>query len=195
MKRLFDIVLASIGLLMLCPLFLLIAVLIKLDTPGPIFFRQTRVGRYGRLFYIFKFRTMAENCESKGQLTVEQDSRITKRGRVLRRYKLDELPQLINVLTGDMSFVGPRPEVPYYCEKYPEELRKIVLSVRPGITDHASIKYKDESKLLSGSSDPEKTYVEEILPDKLQLYAKYVQTRSMLDDLRILITTLRAIVS
>lgn len=194
-KRLFDIVLASIGLVVLCPLFLAIVVLIKLDSPGPVFFRQVRVGQYGRLFRILKFRTMAVNSESKCQLTAGQDARITKPGRALRRYKLDELPQLVNVLIGDMSLVGPRPEVPYYCEKYPEELRKIVLSVRPGITDRASIKYKDESSLLSESSDPEKTYVEEILPVKLQYHAKYVETRSMLDDLRIIIATLRAIVS
>lgn len=194
-KRLFDLAFALTGLLLLSPLFAVVACMIKLDSPGPVFFRQERVGRYGSLFRIYKFRTMSENAESKGQITVGCDLRITKLGHILRRYKIDELPQLINVVLGDMSLVGPRPEVPYYCAKYPEELKRIVLSVRPGITDRASVEYIDESALLGKSPNPEKIYVEEILPAKLRHYVKYVETQSMLEDLRIIAATLRSISS
>jgi lipopolysaccharide/colanic/teichoic acid biosynthesis glycosyltransferase len=192
-KRLFDLASAGIVLLLLVPFFMVIAVLIKLDSTGPIFFRQVRVGRNGRLFRIYKFRTMQMDSESKRQITVGHDSRITRLGHGLRHYKLDELPQLLNVILGDMSVVGPRPEVPKYCDKYPDALRTLVLSVRPGITDRASIAFKDENMLLAASDDPEKAYVEEILPVKLKYNEQYVQTRSMRGDLRIIFDTLRAI--
>jgi len=193
MKRLFDLVAASFGLVLLAPLFLIVACGIKLDSPGPVFFRQVRVGRHGRHFRIFKFRTMTVNAEAKGQITIGRDRRITRLGSALRKFKIDELPQLINVVLGDMSLVGPRPEVPYYCEKYPEDARRIVLSVRPGITDRASIEYRDESTLLGAADDPERAYVEDILPVKLRYYIEYAETRSLYGDIRIIIDTLRAI--
>lgn len=160
----------------------------------PFFFRQLRVGRHGIPFRIFKFRTMGVGTEAKGQITVGNDVRITGAGNFLRRYKIDELPQLINVLSGEMSLVGPRPEVPCYVACYPKNIREIVLSVAPGITDWAAIEYKDESKLLSLAGDSEKTYIEIILPRKLEYYVRYVEERSFLMDLRIIVLTLFAIV-
>lgn len=193
-KRLFDIALSLLGLTFLAPLFLLIAVLIKAESSGPVFFRQERVGLHGRPFRIHKFRTMRADRESAGPLlTIGADPRITRVGRFLRRYKLDELPQLIDVLLGRMSLVGPRPEVPKYVALYPEEVHEKVLSVRPGITDWASIRFRDENALLGRAADPERAYVEEVLPIKLRFYLEYVDTRSFLVDLRIIFATIAAV--
>lgn len=184
---------ALLGLILLTPLLLLMAFWIKLDSKGSVFFRQERVGRYGVIFRIFKFRTMTISTEKNQQLTVGNDVRITRAGYLLRRYKIDELPQLINVLFGAMSLVGPRPEVPRYVKYYPADIRKIVLSVPPGITDWASIKYKEENSILGNSSDPEKTYIEEILPIKLKFYIAYVSKRNMWMDLKIISATIFAV--
>lgn len=193
-KRLFDIAFAALALLLLCPLLLAIALWVRLDSPGPVFFRQQRVGRGGRLFGIYKFRTMHTGAEAMGpQITVGEDARITRAGAWLRRSKVDELPQFLNVLRGDMSVVGPRPEVPRYVAQYPADVRLAVLSVRPGITDLASIEFRDESALLARSSDPERTYVEQILPAKLRHAQQYVRTRSLWLDLRIIARTALAV--
>jgi lipopolysaccharide/colanic/teichoic acid biosynthesis glycosyltransferase len=194
-KRLFDLLAAAAGLLLLSPLLLALAVWIRLDSPGPVLFRQQRVGRRGVLFDIYKFRTMADRPDPGRQLTVGRDPRVTRAGRFLRRSKLDELPQLINVLQGTMSLVGPRPEVPRYVACYPPEARDIVLSVAPGITDWASIQYKEENEILGSAQDPERAYVETILPVKLEYYQRYVRERSFWLDLRIIFRTLTAIVS
>ena len=191
-KRLFDIVIAALGLVLLSPLLLAIAAWIKLDSTGPVFFRQERVGRFGRSFRIHKFRTM--RIEAAGPaLTVGADPRITRAGSFLRRTKIDELPQLIDVLRGDMSVVGPRPEVPRYVATYPPALRTKVLSVRPGITDPASLQFRDESALLARAADPEREYREVVLPQKLRLAADYVDTASLGGDLRLIAATLRAL--
>ncbi|MEZ7829096.1 MAG: sugar transferase [Brachymonas denitrificans] len=189
LKRLFDIAASAIGLLLLAPVLLGIAVWIKRDSPGPVFFRQERIGRHGQPFRIYKFRSMRQNNAGL-QITVGEDARITRSGRFIRAYKLDELPQLINVLLGDMSIVGPRPEVPRYVALYPAEVRAEVLSVRPGITDLASVQYRSESTLLAQSSNPEQTYVDTILPAKLALCRQYVRERSFWLDLRIIGMTL-----
>lgn len=192
-KRLFDIAFSIAALLLIAPILLAVALWVRLDSPGPVFFRQVRVGRGGREFRIFKFRTMQVAAERVGpQITIGVDPRITRSGDVLRRYKLDELPQFLNVLFGDMSVVGPRPEVPRYVAKYPADVRAIVLSLRPGITDLASIEYRDESRLLGSSVDPERTYVEEVLPAKLALCVKYAQSRSLWVDVIIIARTLKA---
>lgn len=192
-KRLFDIAVALVGLVLLAPLLALISLMIKLDSPGPVFFQQSRVGRRGKTFNIFKFRTMALHTDETRQLTVGDDCRITRVGRFLRHYKLDELPQLINVLHGTMSLVGPRPEVPRYVACYPPDVRAIVLSVAPGITDWASILYREESTILGQAIDPEKTYIEVIVPIKLSYYVRYVQERSFWTDLQIICKTVIAI--
>lgn len=192
-KRVFDMVAALIGLIVLSPAFAVIALLITLDSPGPVFFRQERVGRHGVIFRIFKFRTMRVKAEEAGQITVGHDARITHIGHVLRRFKLDELPQLLNVLLGEMSLVGPRPEVRRYVARYPRDLRKTVLSVPPGITDWASIEFREESAILAGASDPEKIYIEKILPIKLEYYVRYVHERSFIMDIKIIFSTLLAI--
>lgn len=193
-KRLFDLAVALIGLLLLLPVFLGVALTIRFDSPGPVFFRQERVGRNGRTFHIHKFRTMAVGADTKGlQITVGEDSRITRVGYWLRRYKLDELPQLIDVLVGTMSLVGPRPEVPKYMACYPTEVRKVILSVRPGITDQASIEFRQEADLLANSADPEKEYIEKILPIKLAYHERYVRERSFLGDVSIIVRTIRAV--
>ena len=195
-KRLFDIVLAGLGLLLLSPLLLGIALWIKLDSRGPVFFRQERVGRHGVPFRIHKFRTMVTDAERLGaQITVGADARITPAGRVLRGAKLDELPQLIDVLAGTMSLVGPRPEVPRYVALYPSALRDKVLSVRPGITDRASIEFRDESALLAAAADPEREYTEVVLPTKLLFAAEYVDRASLAYDLRLIAQTLKVLVS
>ena len=195
MKRMFDLLFCSLGLLLFFPLFLVISVAIRLDSPGPVFFRQVRVGRNGRPFRIFKFRTMCAGAETGGRkITVGDDPRVTRAGCFLRRLKLDELPQLINVVKGEMSLVGPRPEVPWYVEFYPEEVRRQVLSVRPGITDIASIKYRDESALLAGAADPERMYVNVVLPEKLKHYVQYVSERTLWLDFKIILLTLMEIV-
>lgn len=193
-KRLFDWITSSVGLLLLSPLFLLLAVWIKLDSPGPVFFRQERVGLAGRLFHIHKFRSMVIDAERRGlQITVGADVRVTRVGQWLRKYKLDELPQLLDVWLGYMSLVGPRPEVPYYVECYPEDVRDLVLSVRPGITDRASIEFKDENLILGRATDPQKAYIAEILPIKLAYYIEYVNSRSFFGDIALILKTLRAI--
>jgi len=190
-KRIFDFMCAVCGLLLLAPLFALISLCIKLDSKGPIFFRQLRIGRFQKPFYIYKFRTMIQEAEKKGmKLTIGRDRRITKCGMILRKYKIDELPQLINVLKGEMSLVGPRPEVPEYVKYYPEHIKEIVFSVRPGITDYASLKFRNENILLASATDPEKIYVEKILPEKLQLYVHYVRHRSLIGDILIILKTL-----
>ncbi len=194
-KRLFDWVLSSLGLLALSPLLLAIALLVKLDSPGPVFFRQERVGRYGKAFRIHKFRTMRHDPVGGGpQITVGADARITRVGAFLRASKLDELAQLIDVWLGDMSLVGPRPEVPRYVAHYPADLRDKVLSVRPGITDIASIEYRDESAVLARASDPEQAYLREVLPHKLMLAARYVDRSSLALDVWLILRTIGAIV-
>jgi lipopolysaccharide/colanic/teichoic acid biosynthesis glycosyltransferase len=191
LKRAFDLTAALLGLVLLSPLLLALALWVKLDSPGPVFFRQERVGRGGRLFRIHKFRTMVHDAAQAGPpLTVGQDERITRAGRFLRRHRLDELPQLFDVLRGEMSLVGPRPEVPRYVAHYPEHLRDKLLSVRPGLTDPASLAHLDESERLGRSSDPERTYVEEILPAKLRQAEHYVDHASLTQDLRVLWRTL-----
>jgi len=190
LKRLFDLLLSLLGLVVCAPLFAGVMIWIRLDSAGPVFFRQERVGLGGRLFRIHKFRTMIVDAEARGlQVTVGEDSRITRSGRFLRKYKLDELPQLIDVLLGDMSLVGPRPEVPKYVACYPAEVREIVLSVRPGITDLASIEFSEENAMLQNANDPERVYIEQILPIKLQHYLRYVEQRSLWLDIRLIVQT------
>lgn len=194
-KRAFDIIVSAVGLMLLSPAFLMIATAILLDSSGSVLFRQERVGLKGRSFAIHKFRTMVADAPLKGpQLTSGSDPRITRVGRFLRRSKLDELPQLLDVLAGHMSLVGPRPEVPRYVECYPVEIRSKVLSVRPGITDLASLAYIDESKVLARAADPERAYVEEIMPRKLELAVRYVDERTFWMDIRIIFATLMGIV-
>ncbi|MET0334218.1 MAG: sugar transferase [Rhizobacter sp.] len=191
-KRLFDIVLSAAGLLLLSPLLLAIAVWVKLDSPGPVFFRQERIGRHGVPFRIHKFRTMLHGGQG-AQITVGADRRITRAGAFLRRTKLDELPQLIDVLQGAMSLVGPRPEVPRYVAMYPVELRNKVLSVRPGITDVASLEYRNESECLAQAADPEHEYVHVVMPAKLALAARYVDQASLAFDLRLILRTFKLV--
>ncbi len=191
-KRLFDILFSAGALIVLTPLMLAVALWIKIDSPGPVLFRQTRVGRGGKLFNILKFRSMRVDAAARGpQLTVGDDPRITRAGAWLRKYKIDEFPQFINVVLGDMSLVGPRPEVPRYVSLYPAAVRDLVLSVRPGITDTASIAYRDESDILRGSADPERAYVEQVLPAKLELSQRYVRERSLAGDLAIIGRSIR----
>jgi lipopolysaccharide/colanic/teichoic acid biosynthesis glycosyltransferase len=192
-KRAFDLAAAVVGLTVLAPLFVVIALWIRFDSPGPVFFRQQRVGRHGVLFNIFKFRTMTDRPCDRRQLTVGRDPRITGAGHFLRRYKLDELPQLLNVIQGTMSLVGPRPEVPRYVACYPPKVRAVVLSVAPGITDWASIDYKEENAILGRAANPELVYIETILPQKLEYYQRYVRERTFWLDLRIIWRTLVAI--
>ena len=193
-KRLFDIVCAGIGLLLLSPLLLAVAVWVKLDSPGPVMFRQERVGRFGATFRIHKFRTMRVDAPRLGpQITIGDDARITRSGRWLRASKVDELPQLWDVLRGAMSLVGPRPEVPRYVALYPADLRELVLSVRPGITDPASLSFRNESELLARAEDPEREYVEVVMPMKLRLAADYVRNASLGGDIRLILATLGAI--
>ena len=195
-KRLFDVLGAGFGLVLLAPLLVGIALWIKLDSRGPVFFRQQRVGRFGAPFHIHKFRSMRENAPLAGpQITVGADLRITRAGFFLRRTKLDELPQLLDVLAGTMSLVGPRPEVPRYVAMYPPEVRDKVLSVRPGITDPASIAYRDESTLLARAADPERAYIEQIMPAKLRYAVEYVDHMSLANDLRLIGATLRLLLS
>ena len=187
-KRLFDLVCSALGLLVLAPLLLLSAVWIKLDSPGPVLFRQTRVGRHGVPFTIHKFRTM--RVEPGAAITVGADPRITRAGHFLRQTKLDELPQLWDVLRGAMSLVGPRPELPSYVVLYPADLRERVLAVRPGITDPASLAFSHEAELLAAAADPEREYREVILPAKLQLSAEYAAQATLATDLRLIARTL-----
>ena len=191
MKRAFDLVVSGLALVVALPILAIVALVVRFDTPGPILFRQVRVGRYGRPFEILKFRTMAYRPATIGhEITFHRDPRITRSGTFLRHWKLDELPQLWNVFRGDMSIVGPRPEVPRYVALYSEQDRALVLSVRPGITDPASIKYRSESEMLSGADDPEKLYREVILPDKVSLAVEYARTVSLGRDIAIIGQTL-----
>lgn len=190
MKRLFDIVSSLLVLMLFSPLFLLISLLILFSSPGGIFYLQKRVGRNGKEFSLLKFRTMYSGSDKKGLLTVGmRDSRITPVGYVLRKYKLDELPQLINIIKGDMSVVGPRPEVKKYVDLYNDEQRK-VLQVRPGLTDLASLQYIDENKVLAQYEDPEKAYIEIVMPHKLSLNLEYIRKQSLLFDLQIILKTI-----
>ncbi|MCC6837830.1 MAG: sugar transferase [Bacteroidia bacterium] len=194
-KRIFDIFLSLIGLILLLPVFLLIAIIIVADSRGGVFYRQVRVGKDAKDFRLFKFRSMRTDADKKGLLTVGgKDSRITRVGYYIRKYKVDELPQLINVLIGDMSLVGPRPEVRRYTDLYNSEQQK-VLSVKPGITDYASIEYSDENELLGKASDPEKVYIEEIMPTKLKLNLKYIAEQGVITDLKIIWMTFVKILS
>ncbi len=192
-KRLFDFLLSSLGLICIGPLLLGIALLIKREHGGPVFYRGRRVGWKGRIFRIFKFRTMVVNAEKiGGPSTADDDPRITRIGKRLRKHKLDELPQLINVLKGEMSFVGPRPEVEHYVQMF-SDAEKAILTVRPGITDWASLWNSDEGAILAGAADPEKSYMGKIRPEKIRLQLKYVRERSFWVDLRIISQTIAAI--
>lgn len=194
LKRLMDVLISGAALLVLWPVFLLIALAIVIDDPGPVFYRQVRVGRGGKEFRIFKFRSMVVNADKKGlQITVGRDSRITRVGAFLRRTKLDELAQLLNVLAGQMSFVGPRPEVPRYVALYTPYQRQVLL-VRPGITDYASIAYRNENDMLSGAQDPERMYIDTIMPAKIELNMKYLREISPLADIRLILSTIVAVV-
>ncbi len=194
MKRTFDVIASGLGLLLLSPLFLIIAIWVKADSPGPVFYRQTRVGRGNRDFRLFKFRSMRVGSDKKGLITVGgRDPRVTRSGYYIRKYKLDELPQLINVFTGDMSLVGPRPEVRKYVDLYtPHQLH--VLDVRPGITDLASIRYRNENELLEQAADPEQYYREVVMQDKLRINLEYISDRSFFKDIKIIFLTFWAIV-
>jgi lipopolysaccharide/colanic/teichoic acid biosynthesis glycosyltransferase len=189
-KRVFDLVISITGLILLSPVMLGIALAIILGSSGPVLFRQTRVGRFGKPFTICKYRTMVPGAEQQGEkITIGQDPRITRVGYFLRKYKLDELPQLFNVLKGDMSLVGPRPEVPEYIEYYPGVAKNEVLSIRPGITDMASIEFRNENLLLMTADDPVREYIDNILPRKIELYKKYVRERTLWLDMIIIMKT------
>lgn len=190
MKRLFDITASFFGILILSPLLIFIGLWVGLSSKGGVFYKQIRVGRNNKDFKLYKFRSMRVNSDKQGLLTVgSKDSRITKAGYFIRKYKIDELPQLINVLKGDMSFVGPRPEVRRYVDLYSEEQMK-VLSVRPGITDPASIKYRNENDILSSASNPEQYYIQHIMPDKLKINIDYINTRTFFKDIKIIFQTI-----
>lgn len=192
--RFFDFVLSLVGLVILAPIFIVLAVWIKIDSVGPVFYKQIRVGQNGKDFGLFKFRSMVVDADKKGLITVGgRDPRITRSGYFIRKYKLDELPQLINVLVGDMSLVGPRPEVRKYVEFYDDEQNK-VLSVKPGITDYASIEYMDENEILGKSMDPEKIYIEEIMPEKIKYNMKYIKNRSLIEYFKIIFLTVLKII-
>jgi len=194
LKRLMDLVVSGCALAVLWPVLLAIAIAIKADDPGPVFYRQVRVGRGGKTFRIYKFRTMVVDADKKGlAITVGRDSRITRVGAFLRKTKLDELAQLINVFTGEMSFVGPRPEVPKYVDMYTPYQRQVLL-VRPGITDYASIAYRNENDMLASSGDPEKMYIEKIMPDKIELNMKYLREISPIADIRLILSTIIAVI-
>ena len=195
MKRIFDVTASGLGLLLLSPLFLIVAIWIRLDSPGPVFYRQTRVGRYNKDFRLLKFRSMRIGSDKKGLITVGgRDPRVTRSGYWIRKYKLDELPQLINVFKGDMSLVGPRPEVRKYVDLYtPEQLH--VLDVRPGITDMASIRYRNENELLEQAADPEQFYRDTVMQDKLRINLEYVSDHSFFKDIKIILLTFKAVVS
>jgi lipopolysaccharide/colanic/teichoic acid biosynthesis glycosyltransferase len=193
MKRVFDVLSAAMGLVVLAPALAAVALAIKMESRGPVFYRGLRAGQYGKPFRIFKFRTMVRNAEALGSAsTPEDDQRITRVGRILRRLKLDELPQLLNVLRGEMSLVGPRPQVPWAVEQYTPEERTI-LKVRPGITDPASVRFRNESEILRGSENPDKDYFEKIHPEKMRLSLEYVRKQSFLLDCKIILQTFVAV--
>ena len=195
MKRLFDIIASGIGLLLLCPLFLLIGIWIKLDSAGPIFYRQVRVGRNNKDFRIFKFRSMRTDADKGSLVTIGgRDPRITRSGYFIRKFKIDELPQLINVFVGDMSIVGPRPEVRHYVNYWtPEQMH--VLDVRPGITDPASIRYRNENELLGQAEDPEQYYIDVVMQEKIKLYLEYVEHHSFWYDIKLIFQTFLVIIT
>ena len=194
MKRIFDIVMSLLLLMILSPVFLVVSIWIKLDSKGPVFFRQVRVTTYGKQFRIFKFRTMCENAEKKGSLvTVENDSRITKVGEKIRHCRLDEIPQLLNVLAGDMTFVGTRPEVVKYVNAYSDEMYATLL-LPAGITSVASIQYKDEDEILSKAKDPDDAYIHEVLPDKMKYNLASIENFSFLNEIKTMVNTLKAVI-
>lgn len=195
MKRIFDILVSGIGLLCLSPLLLIVAIWIKLDSPGPVFYRQVRVGRYNKDFRIFKFRSMRIGSDKGSLVTIGgRDPRITRSGYFIRKFKIDELPQLINVIVGDMSLVGPRPEVRHYVNYWtPEQMH--VLDVRPGITDPASIKYRNENELLAQAEDPEKYYIDVIMQEKIKLYLEYAEKSSFWYDIKLIFQTFWVIIT
>ena len=194
MIRFFDFILSLVGLVVLAPILIVLAIWIKIDSKGPVFYKQVRVGQNGINFGLFKFRSMVVDADKKGLITVGgRDPRITRSGYFIRKYKLDELPQLINVLVGDMSLVGPRPEVRKYVDLYTDEQQK-VLSVKPGITDYASIEYMDENEILGKSSDPEKTYIEDIMPEKIKYNMKYINNKNLFEYFKIIFLTVLKIV-
>lgn len=194
MIRFFDFFFTVLGLIILSPLFLIVAIWIKLDSSGPVFYKQTRVGRNNKDFKLLKFRSMVTDADKKGLITVGgRDPRVTQSGYFIRKYKLDELPQLLNVLIGDMSLVGPRPEVRKYVNLYNETQRK-VLSVKPGITDYASIEYIDENEILGKAENPENVYIEQIMPEKIKYNMKYIQNRSVKEYFKIIFLTIGKIV-
>ena len=189
-----DVVFSILGMVLLFPILLPIAILIKSESNGPIFFRQSRVGLRGKIFQIHKLRTMYVNSENIGRITIGNDRRITNFGKFLRRYKIDELPQLIDVLSGNMSIVGPRPEIEEYVDTYPKDIKKKILSVKPGITDYASITMIDESLLLANYSNPQEAYAKSVLPKKLELSSKYVENNNIFLDIKIILLTLQKII-
>lgn len=195
MKRIFDILASGLGLICLCPLFAVLAIWIKCDSKGPVFYRQVRVGKDNKDFWLFKFRSMRPNSDKLGLITVGgHDPRVTRSGYYIRKYKLDEFPQLINVFKGDMSLVGPRPEVRKYVEMYtPDQMR--VLSVRPGITSLASIRYRNENDILAIAENPDKAYIEEVMPDKLAIDLEYVDKANLWTDIKIIFSTFREIIA
>lgn len=194
MKRLFDIIASGLGLIVLSPLFAVLAVWIKADSKGPVFYRQTRVGRNNRDFRLYKFRSMRPDSDKLGLITVGgHDPRVTRSGYYIRKYKLDEFPQLINVFIGNMSLVGPRPEVRKYVDMYtPEQMR--VLTVRPGITSLASIRYRNENDILAAAKDPDRCYIEQVMPDKLAIDLEYVDRATLWNDIRLIFSTFREII-
>lgn len=195
MKRLFDILASGCGLLVLSPIFIIVAIWIKLDSPGPVFYRQTRVGRHNKDFRIFKFRSMRVGSDKGSLVTIGgRDPRVTRSGYFIRKFKIDELPQLINVFTGDMSLVGPRPEVRHYVNYWtPEQMR--VLDVRPGITDPASIRFRNENELLEKARDPERYYIDVIMQEKIKLYLEYVEKSSFWYDIKLIFQTFKVIIT
>ena len=195
MKRLFDILASGCGLLVLSPVFIIVAIWIKLDSQGPVFYRQTRVGRYNKDFRIFKFRSMRVGSDKGSLVTIGgHDPRVTRSGYFIRKFKIDELPQLINVFTGDMSLVGPRPEVRHYVNYWtPEQMR--VLDVRPGITDPASIRFRNENELLEKAQDPERYYIDVIMQEKIKLYLEYVEKSSFWYDIKLIFQTFKVIIT
>lgn len=195
MKRLFDIAASGLGLLCLSPVFLILAIWIKMDSKGPVFYKQIRVGKDNKDFRLYKFRSMRPDADKSGLITVGgRDPRVTRSGYYIRKYKLDEFPQLINVFKGDMSLVGPRPEVRKYVDKYtPEQMR--VLSVRPGITSLASIRYRNENDILAAADDPERCYVERVMPDKLSIDLEYVGRATLWNDVKLIFSTFKEIIT
>lgn len=194
-KRMFDLFFALSGLIVLAPFLIVIAIWIKLDSNGPVFFKQKRVGRFEKEIDVYKFRSMVVDAESKGlKITIGRDPRITNSGHFIRKYKIDEFAQLINVANGTMSLVGPRPEVQEYINEYPQSIKDKVLSVKPGITDYASIEFKDENSLLEGAEDPHQTYINDILPIKQKYYSQYVDEQSLCLDIRLIFLTIIAII-